>query len=177
MSKPESPLKSALLGRWLGHPLHPALVHLPIALWLTSLLFDVLADCNVGGTPLVRAAFWAIALGLLSTLLVVPTGIAEWTEIKPQKPAWKLALWHMLLNVGVTLLMLASLILRWVTPLADHPPLAALLLNIAGNVILLFSGYLGGRMVYEHGIAVARLSKKEWRHIAAQGNANLPPPQ
>lgn len=168
-------LKAALLGKWLGHPLHPALVHVPIALWLGALLFDVLTMCHLGGNGLVRGAFWAIAIGLASTAIVVPTGIAEWTQIKREKPAWTIALCHMILNLVVAALLAISLYLRWNSYYADQPPTSSFVLNVVANIVLLVSGYLGGRMVYEHGIAVARLSKKEWRKIAAAGNANLPP--
>ena len=44
-----------------------------------------------------------------------------------------------------------------------------------GTLILIGSAYLGGRMVYEYGISVARMSKKEWRKLAEAGGANLPP--
>src|ERR1051325_6747979 len=105
-------LKWLLLGKWLGHPLHPALVHLPIGLWLGAFIFDVCSFCGLGGNGLVKTSYWFIALGLLSTLIVVPAGLAEWSEIKRDKPAWKMALWHMIANVIVVLLLVASLAMR-----------------------------------------------------------------
>src|SRR5690242_9979084 len=121
-----NPIKSFLLGKWLGHPLHPALVHVPIALWVGALVFDILSLSGVGHNHLVRTSYWAIAGGLISTLVVVPAGIAEWTQIKREKPAWKLALWHMLLNVVVTVFMLASLLFRNGSAYdADTPPVIA----------------------------------------------------
>jgi uncharacterized membrane protein len=171
-----NPLKSFLLGKWLGHPLHPAIVHVPIALWVGSLVMDILTLCNVGGNALVRTSFVAILFGLLSTAIVIPAGIAEWTQIKREKPAWKLALYHMLLNVLVAILLVISLILRLGDNFhADQVPMIPFTLNCLANIVLGVSGYIGGRMVYDHGIAVARMSKKKWRTIAAAGNANLPP--
>jgi uncharacterized membrane protein len=171
----KNPLKALLLGNWLGHPLHPAIVHVPIALWLGALLFDVLTLCGVGGNALVLTSYWAIAIGLLSTLLVVPAGIAEWTEIKPEKPAWRLALWHMILNLVVAALLAVSLYFRSGGAYhADRVPMAAFALTVVANGILMVSGYLGGRMVYQHGVGVARMSKKKWRALAAAGHANLP---
>ena len=40
--------KALLQGKWLGHPLHPALVHLPTGLFPAALLFDVIGrlDCQ-----------------------------------------------------------------------------------------------------------------------------------
>lgn len=171
-----NPLKSFLLGKWLGHPLHPAIVHVPIALWVGSLVMDLLTLFHVGGNALVRTSFVAILFGLLSTALVIPAGIAEWTQIKREKPAWKLALYHMLLNVVVSLLLVGSLLLRLGDNLRlDQVPLSAFTLNFMANIVLGVSGYIGGRMVYDKGIAVARMSRKQWRQIAAAGNANLPP--
>jgi hypothetical protein len=34
MARKQNILIKALLGHWLGHPLHPAIVHMPIALWV-----------------------------------------------------------------------------------------------------------------------------------------------
>jgi uncharacterized membrane protein len=170
----ENPVKSLLLGKWLGDPLHPAIVHIPIAAWVGALIFDILGLCGVGEPGLFRASFWLIAVGLISTLIVVPAGLAEWSEIKRGKPAWRLALWHMILNVVATLLFAGSLWLRWENGLNSLPTVAFVLV-IIGDSVLGVSGYLGGRLVYAHGIAVARMSKKKWRDIAAAGNANLPP--
>lgn len=176
MAGSKNPLMKALLGDWLGHPLHPALVHVPIALWLGALIIDILNLCGVGGLSTLRTSYWAILIGLISTLVVVPAGVAEWTQIKRERPAWNLALWHMILNVITALLMLISLILRSGQAYdAVQVPIAAFVINIIANIILLVSGYLGGRMVYEHGVGVARLSKRKWRAIAAAGQANLPP--
>jgi len=178
METRKNPIVAALLGNGLGHPLHPAIVHIPIALWVGALVFDALTLSNIGGNGLVRTSFWAILIGLISTLLVVPSGIAEWMQIKREKPAWTLALWHMLLNVCVTVIMVVSLILRTGSALtAQRVPMMAFVLVVVADVVLMVSGYIGGRMVYEHGIGVARQTKNKWREIAAAGNANLPPQQ
>jgi uncharacterized membrane protein len=172
----KNPLLKALLGNWLGHPLHPAIVHLPIALWLGSLVFDALTLAGVGGNHLVRTSYWAILLGLATLLIVVPAGLAEWSQIKRERPAWTLALWHMILNVSVAAILAVSLYFRSGDAyLAQRIGNLPFLLNLVANGVLLVSGYLGGRMVYQHGIGVARLSKKKWRKLASAGHANLPP--
>jgi len=48
-------------------------------------------------------------------------------------------------------------------------------LSTFATTLLLISGYLGGRMIYDYGINVARLSKKKWRKIAQKGGAAVPP--
>jgi uncharacterized membrane protein len=60
---------------------------------------------------------------------------------------------------------------REATKVAGTP----LLLSVVGTALLVGSAYLGGLMVYEYGISVARMSKKKWREIAEAGGANVPP--
>ena len=52
---------------------------------------------------------------------------------------------------------------------------APLLLSVIGTALLIGSAYLGGMMVYQYGISVARMSKKKWRKIAEAGGADVPP--
>jgi uncharacterized membrane protein len=169
-------LKRILQGRWLGHPLHPALVHLPAGLWPAALVFDVLSFTSLRGPATVLASFACIAGGLLGALLAAPTGLADWLDIKPDKPARKLGVYHLALNLIVTALFALNLLLRWDdVRIADRASVLQLVLSIVGVVILAVSGYLGGRMAYDQGIGVARMSKEKWRRIAEAGHANLPP--
>jgi uncharacterized membrane protein len=165
-------LKQFLQGRWLNHPLHPVLVHLPTALWPASLVFDLLAWRGIDPAGMRQTAFYAILAGLLAALLAIPAGFADWLDIRREKPAWKIGLAHMLLNLLITGLWIANLVLR---SNPNHPASDTLLLSAGATLLLLISGYLGGRMIYGYGINVARLSKKKWRQIAAAGRANLPP--
>jgi uncharacterized membrane protein len=167
-------MKDFLQGKWLRHPLHPLLVHLPTSLWPAALVFDILGLMGVGGNASVQAAFWAILLGLISAVPAAAAGLADFTEIRREKVAWKLALYHMILNVTATLLWLVNLILRWgERETATQVGGLELALSIAGVAILSVSGYLGGRMVYAYGISIARQSKKEWRERAEKGGARV----
>src|SRR5438045_8672729 len=102
-------------GKWLGPPLDPILVHIPMAMWPSALVFDVLSQRQIGGNAMVRLSFYAIAFGLAAALLAAPTGLVDWSGIKREKPAWKIGLYHMSLNLIVTLLFAVNLALRWQT--------------------------------------------------------------
>jgi uncharacterized membrane protein len=164
-----------LKGKWLGHPLHPILVHIPMAMWPSALVFDVLSQRQIGGNAMVRLSFYAIAFGLAAALLAAPTGLVDWSGIKKEKPAWKIGLYHLSLNLVAVVLFGVNLFLRWPTfREATEVDRIPFLLSAIGTLILIGSAYLGGRMVYEYGISVARMSKKQWRKIAEAGGANLP---
>ena len=162
-------LKDFLQGKWLGHPLHPALVHVPAGLLPASLIFDVLVFARPDDAAAARCAFWCIAVGLSVALLAAPTGLADWWEVKPGKPARRLGVYHMVMNVVVLSLMALSLYLR-----RGGVTNAAVMLNVFANLILFVSGGIGAHMVFDQGIGVARMSKKKWRAIARAGHARLP---
>lgn len=168
-------LLNLLKGKWLGHPLHPILVHVPVAMWPSALIFDLLSHCGIGGNAIVRLSFYAIIFGLVASLGAVPTGLVDWTGIKKEKPAWKIGLYHMILNLLTAALFAINLGLRF-GDFRDAPSVARapLTLSIVGTILLIGSAYLGGRMTFEYGISVARLSKKKWRSLAQAGGANVP---
>ncbi len=169
-------MKEFLRGRWLGHPLHPLLVHVPVSLWPASLAFDVLALADIGGNAMVQASFYAIVTGLAFALLAVPVGFADWWGIKRENRAWTLGVYHMILNLSAAAVWTVNAMLRWDVSRTDTSVAAVpLMLSIAGTALVLVSGYLGGRMVYDYGISVARLSRGQLRRAAEAGGANLPP--
>ena len=167
--KPFKPLK---------FPLHSLVVHIPVGLWSAALLFDLLNRLHAGGNTTVRLSFWSIALGLAGALVAVPTGVLDWGGVKKEKPAWKIGLYHMATNLVVTILFAINFGARLTTwKTAEMVSPLALFLSAAGTLLLFFGAYLGGRMIYDHGVGVARGSKEKWRKIAEKGGAALPDQQ
>lgn len=165
-----------LKGKWLKHPLHPIIVHIPLALWPAALIFDLLTQFGFGGNPMVRLSFYCILFGLIAVLLAVPTGVVDWAGIKKERPAWNLGLYHMVANLVVAIIYAMNLGLRLETVReASAVELLPVLLSLVGVVLLAGSAYLGGLMIYDHGISVARLSKEKWRKSAEAGHGNVPP--
>src|SRR5437667_11663606 len=166
-------LLNFLKGKWLGHPLHPIVVHVPMAMWPGALIFDLLSKWQIGGNAMVRLSFYAIVFCLIASLLAVPTGLVDWTGIKREKPAWKIGLYHLALNVVVTALFAINLVLR-LQDFRDASIVATapLTLSILGTAILIVSAYLGGRMTYHYGISeIGRASCRERVEIGAVAEA------
>jgi uncharacterized membrane protein len=156
-------------------PFHTIVVHVPMATWTFALVFDLFSLAGVGGNAMVRLSFFSIALGLAGALLAVPTGVLDWGGVKKEKPAWKLGLYHMGINLVVTILFAINLGVRFSTwKLAEKVSLLGVALSAIGTLLLIGGAYLGGLMIYEHGVSVARRSKEKWRRIAEQGHASVP---
>ena len=168
-------LKDFLQGKWMKHPLHPAVVSIPVGLWSMALVFDLLSRLGDGNVTYVRTSFACILVGLVGALAAVPTGVADWTGVKPEKPAWRTGFFHLSLNVTVALLFALNLGLRWgLTGDEREVGRGPLTLSVIGVGMLWVSVYLGGRMTFEHGVSVARHTKDEWRAIAEKAGSRVP---
>src|SRR5260370_42550280 len=67
-------LKTALLAK---HAQHVVLIHFPIALFITAVAFDIIAQWTKRSGLAVTAYYNLFGAGI-STLPVVPTGIVAW---------------------------------------------------------------------------------------------------
>ena len=170
-------MKAFLQGKWLGHPLHPAIVHIPTGAWTGALIFDICSTANIGGQGMVLGAFTCIVIGIVAALGAAPTGLADFWDIKPDKPARKIGLWHLAINVVTLCVFVANAVIRWNHVRSGGETRVStveLTVTIVGVALLSISGYLGGLMVYDQGIGIARISKKKWREGAQRGNAHVP---
>ncbi len=166
-------MKKFLQGRWLGHPLHPVLVHLPVGLWPTAFVLDIISIA-VGSALAVKLSFWALVLGLLVAVLAIPAGRADWWDIPRGDRARRIGITHLSLNMMVIILVVMNIILRldsWST--ATSVAIWSALLSGTTIILLGISGYLGGQMVYTYGASIPRHVTR-LRQTAQAGHANVP---
>jgi uncharacterized membrane protein len=94
-------LKDFLEGKPLRHPLHPMLVHFPIGLFLLSLLLDLVSLAFPSVSNLVRDAFYAMLLGVITALVAAVPGLVDYTDIRSDHPGKRTATAHLALNLIV----------------------------------------------------------------------------
>ncbi len=131
-----------------NHPIHPMLVSLPIGLWIFALITDIVFRAN-GRAVWATVTYFGIAGGIIGALLAAIPGFVDILALKPS-PVKKIAIWHMVINLGAVILFVINLILRTNAPASTAP----FVLTIIGVLFILVSGWLGGQMVYVHGLAV-----------------------
>ncbi|HEX7191532.1 MAG TPA: Rieske 2Fe-2S domain-containing protein, partial [Thermoanaerobaculia bacterium] len=133
------PVKNALHGVWLHHPLHPALVAIPIGAWTVAAVLDALE---------VRAADTVIGIGILGALASAVTGITDWSETDSR--AKKIGAVHGSLNVVATALYTTSWIMRG----NDERRRPAIALSMLGFAIANASAWLGGHLAFGEQVGV-----------------------
>ncbi len=149
-------LKDLLEGKPLRHPIHPMLVHFPIGFLVLSFLLDLVSLVFPEVPGLLRGSFYAMLLGIIAALLAAVPGIVDYSEIRRDHPGKVIASRHMILNLVIVAIYGINL---WIRSSALSDPKISLLpflLSIIGIGLLSVSGYLGGRLVYDEGIAVGR---------------------
>jgi uncharacterized membrane protein len=139
-----------------GHPVHPMLIPFPLALWFFSLIADVIYLWRGNAVWRDWIAFYTLLGGIIGGAVAAVPGLIDWLSLKDPEVV-KIANWHARLNVIALLIFVASFYLRttggsqWIGGSYTIP----LLLSVAGVILITISGWLGGEMVFKHGVAVS----------------------
>lgn len=130
--------------------IHPSIVHYPLALAPLAIAADLIGVIT-GRRSALRMGKRLMPIAAASAAAAGVTGLVAQEVVKLQGPASDLLKTHRTLNMGglIALTALAAVRSR---SLAPSP--AVLALGLATVATMAYSAYLGGRMVYEHGVGV-----------------------
>jgi uncharacterized membrane protein len=138
-----------------GHPVHPMIIPFPIGLWVFSLLADLIYLWRGNWPWRDYIAFYALLAGIIGAAAAAVPGLIDWMSMKDPRVV-KIANWHARLNVIALLIFAASFYLR--TSSGKHliggSYKVAVALSVLGVILISISGYLGGELVFKHGVAV-----------------------
>lgn len=132
-----------------GHPIHPMLIPIPIGLWLFSLVCDLIHAGGSTNPAWTTVALYTMGGGIAGALLAAVPGLIDLLSLPPGPR--RTALIHMAINLTVVALYAVNL---WLRLQAPESPGGLIWLSVLAIGLLLISGWLGGKMVYELGVAV-----------------------
>lgn len=144
-------------ARIAGHPIHPMLVHFPIALFLGGLL-ALFAHMGTGELFWYRVAYVAFLAGSVTAVAAAIAGAVDlFGGIPRGTTARATGIQHMALNVVALVLFAATGIMMYgsydahvADPLTVLDTTLPLVLSVAGSVVLGVSGALGSKLTYKH---------------------------
>jgi len=144
----DNPRSTAVIG---GHPIHPMLIPFPIALLVGSFVTDLLF-LMTGDRGFATASSWLIGFGIGTALLAAVFGLIDFMGDDRIRRLGH-ALQHMMANVAAVVVAIINFIIRLDDPAGQIGNLG-IYLSGAVVLILIFSGWRGGDLVYVHKVGV-----------------------
>ena len=141
------PRSTAQIG---GHPIHPMLIPFPIVCFIGTFVAD-LVYAQTGDNGWASASYWLLGIGLATAALAAVAGLTDYfgdDRIRRSSDALK----HMLANVTAVVIEAVNLVLR--IDNRDFIDSTGVWLSGLVVLILLYSGWKGGELVYKHGVGV-----------------------
>ena len=134
-----------------GHPVHPMIVPIAIGGFLLSFVFDIVCLASGQVDPWATVAYYTMIGGIVGALLAAIFGLVDLLSL-PAGYTKKIGLIHMVINLTVVVLFICS---AWMRHEAHSPAGTPFVLSLIGIGLLVVSGWLGGKMVYEAGVGVS----------------------
>jgi len=148
------------------HPLHPALVHLPIGLNIGALLLSIAAR-SLRRPDLERSAYHALVLTCLFSFVALTMGLLDWQHYF--NGAW---LRPIKAKLFIAILYTALMVLGVVIGYLQGPQAKALLpIYTAGLLGVMSLGYLGGELTFSDRSPTAATALAEGQSPCAQSEA------
>ena len=148
-------MKSSDLVRGLpGHPLHPPLTDATIGIYTAATAFGVLSVLGVSERNTATAWWLALVLGLVVTVPTALAGLVDWLGIIWGTPAWRTATAHLLSMLTATVFFLLAALAGHGGYVDGEVTTGSFLLTIVGFGFLTLGGWLGGTVVFVHGMRV-----------------------
>jgi uncharacterized membrane protein len=142
----EHPRSTARIG---GHPIHPMLIPFPIVCFIGAFVTDIVYSRNLN-PGWATASHWLLTVGLVMAALAAVAGLTDFFGDKRIQGSD--AIKHMLANVTAVVLELVNLLLRLGNP--DFIRSTGVYISGVVVLILIYSGWKGGDLVFRHGIGV-----------------------
>jgi uncharacterized membrane protein len=140
-----------------GHPLHPPLTDATIGAYTLATVAAIASRAGLAPHGFAHVWWLGLIVALITTVLTATTGFIDWLGISWGTPLWKTATLHLTAMVTATVLFGIAAIVGHSAYAADRVNGSGLALTIVGFVVLTTGGWLGGAVVYVHGMRVLSL--------------------
>jgi uncharacterized membrane protein len=145
-----------------NHPIHPALVPIPIGAFFLALVGDVMHAAVPNDPFWYDLAFVCVGIGLIAAAVAAVFGAIDYLGVKMSQKAYRLATLHAILNVSALILYAATFLLRRNRTAETGPRWpVAMALEVVAFLVLGASGWIGGKLAFEHRVGVVEEPPEE----------------
>jgi uncharacterized membrane protein len=148
-----------------GHPIHPPLTDATIGAYTVAFVLAI-ADATGAVEKNAARAWWlALLVGLIASAPTATTGFSDWVSLTWGTPLWRTASAHMAAMVTATVLFGLAAIFGHDGYTRGDVTAGPFVLTLLAFAALTLGGWLGGSVVYVHGMRV--LDRDDERAAAA----------
>ena len=147
-------MTGAVLHGLPGHPLHPPLTDATIGMFVLATGLAVLGALGVIGEPAAKGCWLALVGGLIVAVPTAGTGFADWVRLEWGSARWRTATLHLSAMVTAVVLFAVAAWLQHRGYQRGEVTTGGVVFSVAGFVALTAGGWLGGAIVFVHGVRV-----------------------
>jgi uncharacterized membrane protein len=137
-----------------GHPLHPPLTGATIGMFVLATALAAIGAAGWIEAEAAKGCWLALIGGLAVALPTAATGFADWVRLEWGAPAWRTASAHLTAMLCAVVLFALAAWLQHDGYERSEVTAGGLIFSLAGFGALTAGGWLGGAIVFVHGIRV-----------------------
>ena len=160
---------AALLRGLPGHPLHPPFTDGAIGAYTAATVLACVGAAGIAEEELAAGWWIALLVALGFGALAALTGLVDWLSISRGTPLWRTATIHLCVMALANVLFVLAAILGHAGYVDGEVGTSALVLAILGFAFLTLGGWLGGSIVFVHGMRVLSLPDEPSARAIAPG--------
>ena len=140
-----------------GHPIHPPLTDATIGTYTFATVAAVIGALGWAEDAAGKAMWLALVVGLVIASATVLTGVVDWFAISSGTPLKRTATVHALANAAGSIAFVLAAIFQYSGYEDGTVTTAGLVCTLVGFGFLTLGGWLGGSIVFVHGMRVLNL--------------------
>ena len=152
-----------------GKPFHPPLTDVPVGAYtigpILSVVACVFSDATWAGGGWAAAGYTMLVGGVVSLATAV-TGFADWLTTTKGTQMRRMANAHMWVMLGLTLIVVVALALRFPGGRNDAPDAIVLILDLVIASLVTIGGTIGGSLTYDFGFNVETAGDNHVYHVS-----------
>jgi uncharacterized membrane protein len=156
-----------------GHPLHPPLTDATIGTYTAAVAMGFASIVGVAENGAAHGFWLALVVGLIFTVPTALTGLIDWISIEWGSPLWRTATAHMIAMLTATVFFLIAVLVGHGEYTDGAVSSGAYVLALIGFGAMTAGGWLGGTVVFVHGMRVLNLV----REPASRAASPIPKPE
>ena len=143
-----------------GHPLHPPLTDATVGIYSFATIAALADVLGISNNAAAHGWWLALLAGLIVTVPTALSGLADWLTIERGTELWKTATLHLAAMVSATVFFAIAALAGHGSFKEGNLHAGPFVLTLIGFALLTLGGWLGGSIVFVHGMRVLNLVKE-----------------